>query len=112
MDDINNVIPRIQTAKHSGRLQFSYHAIKRMIERDIKVRRVEEALNCSEAEILEDYDLSTGRTSPACLILGKDSSGTFIHTVVAHQMIEVITAYEPTLPMWKTPRERGKGYEM
>jgi hypothetical protein len=106
-EELGNPIPKIQTAKHSGRLQFSDHALSRMIERGISVQRVEEALDCSSVDIIENYYPSSGRTTTACLILGVDGSGTYLHVVVAYPIVEVFTSYEPLPPYWSTPRIRG-----
>jgi len=107
METLDNPIPVIQNAKHNGRLLYHDYALRRMIERHLESVHIQQALNCSEAEILENYP-QVGRPSPECLILGIDEAGKTIHILVAYPLAEVITAYEPTLPKWINPRERGK----
>lgn len=107
MNQLDNPIPAIQNAKHDGRLFFTGHALRRMFERYIKVEHVEEALNCSNVELLENYP-QTGRPQPECLILGIDGHRRSLHVVVAYPVIEVITTYEPAPPKWNNPRQRGE----
>jgi len=107
METLVNPIPAIQNAKHNGELLFHSYALRRIIERRLELVHIQQALNCSEAEILENYP-QVGRPSPECLILGKDGTGRALHVLVAYPQVEVITAYEPTPPKWINPRERGK----
>ena len=107
METFANPIPGIQNAKHNGSLLYHSYALKRMLERHLTLEQIEQALNFSEAEILENYP-QIGRSSPECLILGVDGVGKSIHVLVAYPLAEVITAYEPTSPKWINPRERGK----
>jgi len=107
MEAFANPIPEIQNAKHSGRLLYHNYALRRMIERRLELVRIQQALNCPEAEILENYP-QVGRPSPECLILGMDGTGRALHILVAYPLAEVITVYEPTAPKWISPRERGK----
>ncbi len=107
MDTLSNPIPVIQKAKHSGELLFSYHALRKMIQRQISVDQIEQALDCSGVDIIENYP-QIGRPSSECLILGIDRGGKCLHMVVAYPTAEVITAYEPASPKWMTPRQRGK----
>jgi hypothetical protein len=104
--DLGNPISAIQRAKHAGKLSFSNHALERMLERYIRVEQIEQALNCSSVQIVENY-VTTGRQESSCLILGLDDTGVNIHILVAYPSIEVITTYEPTLPRWITPKQRG-----
>ena len=107
METFANPIPGIQNAKHNGRLLYHSHALRRIIERRLELVHIQQALNCSEAEILENYP-QVGHPSPECLILGIDGTGRALHILVAYPLTEVVTAYEPTPPKWINPRERGK----
>ncbi len=107
METFANPIPGILNAKHNGRLLYHSYALKRIIERGLELVHIQQALNCSEVEILENYP-QVGRPSPECLILGMDETGKAIHILVAYPLAEVITTYEPTLPKWINPRERGE----
>jgi len=107
MEAFANPLPEIQYAKHNGELLYNSYALKRMLERHLTLEQIEQALNFSEAEILENYP-QIGRPSPECLILGVDGVGKSIHVLVAYPVAEVITAYEPTPPKFTHPRERGE----
>jgi len=50
MEPLSNPIPVIQNAKHSGELLFCEHALQRMLEREISVDQIEQALDCSGVE--------------------------------------------------------------
>lgn len=106
MENLTNSIPLIQRAKHGGQLHFSNHALLRMFEKSIRVEHIEQVLDCPSVEIIENYP-HTGREQPECLILGADGDGRFIHVIVAYPIVEVVTTYQPSLPKWKTPRQRG-----
>ena len=97
----------IQNYKHNGTLLYHDYALKRMIKRGLGVDDVQQALDCPEVEILENYP-QVGRPSPECLILGVDDSGRALHILVAYPLAEIITTYEPTAPKWINPRERGE----
>lgn len=107
MDILENPVCGIQNAKHEGKLSFSFHALRKMLERNIRVEQIEQALNSSEVEILENYP-QVGRPSPECLIVGKDDSNRYMHVLVAYPQAEVVTAYIPELPWWENERKRGK----
>ncbi len=107
MESFANPLPEIQNAKHNGELLYHSYALKRMLERHLTLEQIKQALDSSEAEILENYP-QIGRASPECLILGVDEAGKAIHILVAYPLAEVITTYEPTPPKWISLRERGK----
>jgi hypothetical protein len=104
--DISNPIPSIQNAKHSEELYFSYHALARMVQRKISVAQIEQALDCSEVEIVQVYP-QNGQHSSEYLILGIDGGKRCLHILVACPINEVITTYEPQAPKWVNPRQRG-----
>jgi len=107
MDSLANPIPTIQSAKHNKMLGISYHALRKMIQRNIEVQHIEQTLNWSEAEIVENYERG-GRPFPSCLILGKDTDHRYLHVLVTYPTAEVVTTYEPTMPKWINPRQRSK----
>jgi hypothetical protein len=106
INSLANPIPTIQSAKHNSKLSISYHALRKMIQRDIEVQHIEQVLNCSGVEILENYQQGE-RPLPACLILGKDIHHRCLHVLVTYPIIEVVTTYEPTMPKWINPRQRS-----
>ncbi len=107
MDSLDNPIPDIQTTKHNEGLFFCYHALEKMFSRRITVEQVEQALDCSEVEILENYP-PIGLPSSHYLIMGVETDGKCLHIVAAYPVIEITTVYEPKPPKWITPRERRK----
>jgi len=107
MGTLSKPIPTIQGAKHGGALFISSHALQRMMERRITVDQLEQALDCSEVEVLENYP-QVGRPSSACLILGMYGNGDCVHVVVSYPTVEIITVYPPTPPKWVNPRQRGR----
>ncbi len=106
MDTLENPIRVVQQVKHGSGLLYNSHALRRMIQRNITTKQVEQALDCREVEILRNYP-QTGRPCAECLILGEDEGRRYLHILTAYPMVEVITAYEPTPPKWITPKERG-----
>lgn len=107
MEGLGNPIPGIQEAKHNGTLIYNPHGLRRMLERNLTMDCVLQALDCPRVEILENNS-KIGRQSPDCLLLGTDGTGRVLHVLVAYPQAEVITVYEPTLPKWINPRERAK----
>lgn len=62
-----------------------------------------------KGEMLEDYP--EDKRGHSCLVFGFDSQNRPIHSVCAidkNGVLVVITVYRPTLPKWKTPRERSE----
>lgn len=100
-----NPIPSIQTAKHQNSLWYSAHCLTRLIERSITIDEVEIALNSQGIEVLENYP--DDKRSPSCLLLGWKSQNDALHVIVAYTVNEVVSVYEPKLPNWQTPRQRG-----
>ncbi len=99
-------IEQIRNAFVSGAsIEYRAHCLKRMMERDISRKDVE---NCiMKGEIIEDYPLDEFNTSldsyPSCLILGitvieQDA----LHVVIGYRemTIIIITAYKPSAEHW------------
>lgn len=90
----------------SRNIEYTAHCQKRMLERDIYRKDIE---NCiMKGEIIEDYPLELGNNSvgsyPSCLMLGITlENGHAIHVVVGFngEKIIVITAYYPDLEHWE-----------
>jgi len=62
-----------------GEYRFSDHAVKRMIQKSIDRREVEEAI--SGGEVIEEYP--GDKYSPSCLIYGKTEKGRNLHVQVS-----------------------------
>jgi uncharacterized protein DUF4258 len=82
------------------RIIFRIHAVQRMFERSISVKRVSHALQTGE--IIEDY--STEMPEPSRLILGFQGKHPF-HVVTSENPetneITIITVYIPDPDKWK-----------
>lgn len=100
-------ISEIRNAFISGiPVEYKMHCLKRMLERDISRKDVE---NCIlHGEIIEDYPLDESNMSassyPSCLILGMSiQENDIIHVVIGYNgdTIIIITAYRPDLDHWE-----------
>lgn len=99
-------IEQIRNAFVSGAsVEYRAHCLKRMMERDISRKDVE---NCiMKGEIIEDYHLDEFNLStesyPSCLILGVTViEQKALHVVIGYKesTIIVITAYRPDVECW------------
>ena len=84
-----------------GQFEFSFHAFKRAVERNISEREISEM--AGSAEIIEDYP--DDKYAPSCLLLGFTQSGRPLHTQVTsietgEGLIKIITIYEPDEKGW------------
>jgi hypothetical protein len=82
-----------------GEFEFSRHAFKRAIERDINETEIRQAGN--EARIIEDYP--DDKYAPSCLLLGFTQSGRPLHIQASYAdspMVKIITLYEPDETEW------------
>jgi len=88
--------------------RFTLHAGDRMTERHISIKKVEEALLSSGAEVIEDYPEDP--RSPSCLVLGITKGGRLLHIQCTYPPnVAVITAYEPKSEEWIDWRIRKGG---
>lgn len=101
-------IEQIRQAFISGiSVNYKAHCLKRMMERDISRKDIE---NCiMEGEIIEDYPLEQSNKSetsyPSCLILGITADKCKkLHVVIGYneETIIIITAYYPDLEHWNS----------
>jgi len=88
-------------------LLFRVHAVQRMFERNISLKKLRQALN--SGEIIEDY--SAEMPEPSHLILGFQGSQAF-HVVTSENpqanQICVITVYIPDPGKWKKDHRTRK----
>ena len=93
-----------QKVVRSG-LFVTAHADEEAAEENISLHEIRESL--LNGVIVEDY--ADHRRGPCCLIYGRTSRGRHLHVVVTKEKepVRIITVYEPKLPYWKTPTERG-----
>lgn len=82
-----------------GEFDFSRHAFKRAVERNISELETKEA--GEKADIIEDYP--DDKYSPSCLLLGFTKAGRPLHLQVSYadaEFVKIITAYEPDETEW------------
>jgi len=89
----------------AGEFEFSRHAFKRAVERNISN---DEITHLSEnAELIENYP--EDKFSPSCLILGFTHKNRPLHIQVSFAdtpMVRIITLYEPDPEEWIEFRKR------
>ena len=100
-------LQEIQQQLQAGEFEFTRHALKRSIERNIsdqEIREIGETI-----EIIEDYP--DDKSSPSCLLLGFTQANRVLHLQVSRiesDRIKVITLYEPDPTEWIDYKLRGK----
>jgi hypothetical protein len=90
----------------AGRYDFSRHAFRRAVERNISEQEIREA--GTGAEIIEDYP--DDKYSPSVLLLGYSASGRALHMQVScgdGPATKIITLYEPDPDQWIDDRVRS-----
>lgn len=89
-----------------GQVEYSLHAVRQMIERNITPEEV--AQTVLAGEVIEDYP--EDNYGPSCLIYGMTQSRRRLHVQCTHPgrpLLKVITAYEPNPAAWdKTFKQR------
>lgn len=84
----------------AGEFEFSQHALRRMVERNIAEREIREA--GADAVIIEDYPAD--KYSPSCLLLGFTVQSRALHLQVSRApdqaRVRIITLYEPDPAEW------------
>ncbi len=95
----------IQQQLHAGRFEFTRHALKRAVERNISEEEIREAGLIME--VIEDYP--DDKYSSSCLLLGFTQKDRALHIQVSRadsDTIKIITLYEPDLTEWIDFRRR------
>ncbi len=93
------ILERVQSQLASGEFEFSRHALKRVVERNISEQDIRQA--GAQANIIEDYP--DDKYSPSCLLLGFTQTGRPLHIQVSlaeTDLVRVITVYEPDPSEW------------
>ena len=83
----------------SGEFEFSRHAFKRAVERNISELEIEQA--GTKAVIIEDYP--DDKYSPSCLLLGFTETERPLHLQISYadtELVRIITLYEPDETEW------------
>ena len=89
----------IQTLLFSGKFNFSRHAFKRAVERNISELEIREA--GKNVKIIEHYP--DDKYTPSCLLLGFTKTNRPLHMQVSladTDLVKIITLYEPSESEW------------
>jgi hypothetical protein len=88
-----------------GQFEFSRHAFRRVIERNISEEEIRQA--GAQAEIIEEY--SDDKYSPSGLLLGFTTTGRALHFQVSFaesDLTKIVTIYDPDPDEWIDYRTR------
>ena len=95
----------LQQQLAAGRFEFSRHAFRRAIERNISEQEIRDA--GAKAEVIENYP--DDKYSPSGLLLGFTAAGRPLHFQVSFMKSEftkIVTIYEPAPTEWIDHRKR------
>jgi hypothetical protein len=95
----------VQQQLAAGTFEFSRHAFRRVVERNISEQEIREA--GVKAELIENYP--EDKYSPSGLLLGFTAAGRALHFQVSFaesDLTKIITIYEPDPNEWKDHRKR------
>ncbi len=98
-------LTQIQQELVAGQFEFSRHALRRVVERNISEQEIREA--GENAEVIESYPQD--KYSPSGLLLGITRAGRALHVQVSFvdsDMTKIITIYEPDPTEWIANRKR------
>ena len=98
-------LSQIQNELAAGQFEFSRHAFRRVVERNISEREISEA--GAMAEVIESYPQD--KYSPSGLLLGFTRAGRALHFQVSFaesDATKIITIYEPDPTEWIENRKR------
>ena len=96
---------QIQRQLADGEFEFSRHAFRRVVERNIREQEIREA--GTKAEVIENYP--DDKYSPSTLLLGFTGAGRPLHFQVSYaesDLTKIITIYEPDANEWIENRKR------
>ena len=83
----------------NGDFEFSYHAFRRAVERNISELEIRQA--GAAATLIEDYPHD--KYSPSCLLLGFTQASRPLHFQVSRadtDLVKIITLYQPDAAQW------------
>ena len=92
-------IGQVRNQLSGGDFEFSRHALKRAVERNIGEQEIRQA--GMTATIIEEYP--EDKYSPNCLLLGYTEAGRPLHIQVSladRDPVRIITLYEPLAEEW------------
>lgn len=99
------ILEEIQRQLNSGEFEFSRHAFRRAVERNISEQEIREA--GAAAELIEDYP--DDKYAPSALLLGFTAAGRALHFQVTFDdtaSTKIVTIYEPDPNEWIDNRKR------
>ena len=105
IEEPDSVLTRIIEQARSGQVRITQHAQQEMVEEEILLDEVLEAI--VKSKILEDYP--DHKRGSCCLLGGATRTGRPLHIVctTALRVLVIITTYEPLLPKWLSPTQRS-----
>jgi hypothetical protein len=92
-------LEQVRSQLVAGEFEFSRHALKRTVERNIGDQEIKQA--GQQATRIEDYP--NDKYSPSCLLLGFTQTGRPLHIQVSlaeTERVTIITLYEPDPRAW------------
>ncbi len=98
-------LEQIRSQLTRGEFEFSRHAFKRAVERNISDLEIREAGEA--AEVIEDYP--EDKYAPSGLLLGFTHAQRPLHLQVSYiesEFVKIITLYEPNESEWYNYRAR------
>ena len=111
MDDSGSSDPTaamalIRQQATAGNIRITSHALGEMTARYISLEELVEAIMWGK--VLENYP--SHQRGSCCLVSGTTYLGRPLHIVctTAQPTLIMITAYQPQMPKWKTPRKRNR----
>ena len=98
-------IDAIRRQLSQGEFEFSRHAFKRAVERNISDVEIMQA--GQKAKVIEDYP--DDKYTPSCLLLGFTATKRPLHLQVSYAdtpLLKIITLYEPDEEQWINYEQR------
>ena len=98
-------LEQIRNQLAAGEFEFSRHALKRAVERNIGEQEIRQA--GIGASVIEEYPHD--KISPSCLLLGFTRTGRPLHIQVSladTSFVRIVTLYEPRAAEWTNHSRR------
>ena len=99
-------LEQLRSLAATGNARLTQHAHQEMVEEEITLNELLEAI--VSGQVLENYP--EHHRGACCLVNGTTDEGRPLHIVctTALPVLIIITAYEPKMPRWVTPKERNR----
>ena len=91
----------------AGQLEYSLHAVRQMVARNITPEEVAQTILAGE--VIEDYP--EDKYGPSCLLFGNTANQRVLHVQCTHAsrpLVKIVTAYEPDPAEWNETLKRRK----